>query len=571
MESLKKKLQDIDGKGYKAYKNIKGKYSFPAFTLVIDHVQADPFASPSKIRCLIPIEKTSIKKEWHQNRYRKIGLEDWLARHVSKAIKTYAGSKSGTGNSGIIAIDEPGQEVLERMAVQIDPPLLTVCLSVGLPASGRRILARQAIDQLYHDLPNIMNRSVFHLDNESIEDMIHLRDQQEVIRKYMKDHHYIAFVANGSILPRESGISNKPLKSGMVVPFKSPVSMEIAIPVPHRKEPIVGMGIRQGITLIVGGGYHGKSTLLKAIERGVYDHIKGDGREFVLTDASAVKIRAEDGRKITNVNISPFITNLPYGKETTSFTTENASGSTSQAANIIEAIEAGAGVLLIDEDTSATNFMIRDRKMQCLIAKEKEPITPFIDKVRQLFEERKCSTILVMGGSGDYFHVADAVIQMDEYQAKDVTKEAKAIAAETEDTRRKEGGEAFGSLSDRVPLPSSLNSRKGKKAKVSAKGLHHIVYGSTDLSLDDVEQLVDASQTRAIAEILFFLERTNQFGKKLTMKELLDLIEQQIDEKGLGSLTMFPDQHPGELARPRRFEIAAALNRIRTLKIHLRK
>ena len=101
------------------------------------------------------------------------------------------------------------------------------------------------------------------------------------------------------------------------------------------------MGIRKGITLIVGGGYHGKSTLLKALEAGVYNHIAGDGREFVITDDTAFKLRAEDGRSITGVDISPFIKNLPNKKDTVHFSTEDASGSTSQAANLMEALESG--------------------------------------------------------------------------------------------------------------------------------------------------------------------------------------------------------------------------------------
>ncbi|HET7615856.1 MAG TPA: P-loop domain-containing protein, partial [Bacillales bacterium] len=320
------------------------------------------------------------------------------------------------------------------------------------------------------------------------------------------------------------------------------------------------------ITLIVGGGYHGKSTLLQAVERGVYDHIGGDGREYVLTDVSACKIRAEDGRKVTQVDISPFIRNLPYGKDTEKFSSENASGSTSQAANIIEALEAGTRALLIDEDTSATNFMIRDSRMQALVAKKKEPITPFIDKVRQLYGDYDVSTVLVMGGSGDYFDVADAVIMMDQYRPHDVTREAKDIASERITDRNKEGGAHFGAMMKRSPLSVSLNSKKGKKEKVTARGLARIQYGTTDIELDQVEQLVDASQTRAIGGILHHLEKKNRLGQK-NFAELLEQIESQIEKSGLASFTPFPEQHPGELARPRTFEIAAALNRLRTLQV----
>lgn len=394
-----------------------------------------------------------------------------------------------------------------------------------------------------------------------------LCDQQQAVRRYMADNQLIAFIANGSVLPRASGISDRPLTGKDVVPFETPVEMNVEIPVPHLFEPIQGMGIKKGITLIVGGGYHGKSTLLQAIERGVYNHKQNDGREFVLTDPSACKIRAEDGREVTRVDISPFIQNLPYGKDTKRFSSENASGSTSQAANIMEVLEAGTTSLLIDEDTSATNFMIRDSRMQALVAKQKEPITPFIDKVKQLSHDYEVSTILVMGGSGDYFDVADAVVMMEQYRPFDVTQQAREIADSNTVTRQKEGGDAFGSITKRVPLPASLNSQKGRKEKVAARGLARVQYGDTDLELDQVEQLVDASQTRAIAEILHHLEKQGLLKKNQPIASLLQQVERQIQEKGLASFTPFPNQHPGDLARPRPYEIAAALNRLRTLRI----
>lgn len=566
MNRLKRQLSRIDGKGYKAYKDIRGKFDFAKFRLAIDHVQGDPFASPSKIRCLVPTEQTIIETDWFQDRNRKVALEDHIARVVANEIDRSAPHSMGTGKSGMVTIDRPGQEILERTAVSVTNEEVTVCLSVGLPAKGRTVLGHQAMKLFFDYLPEILDHSIFQLDSIKIDKVIKLSDQQKSIRKYMEDRDLVAFVEDGAVLPRESGISNRPLKGDEVVPFISPEELAVTIPVPYREEPIRGMGIKKGITLIVGGGYHGKSTLLKAIERGVYDHIQGDGREYVLTDPSACKIRAEDGRKVTHVNISPFIQNLPYGKDTERFTTENASGSTSQAANIIEALEAGAKTLLIDEDTSATNFMIRDSRMQALVAKQKEPITPFIDKVRQLYEDHGVSTILVMGGSGDYFEVADTVVLMEQYRPVDVTEDAKRIINERASEREKEGGISFGPITERFPLPASLNSRKGRKSKIAARGLSRIQYGTTDIELEQVEQLVDKSQTRAIGEVLRLIEKKHLFGNG-SLAEVLDGIQKQIEENGLASLSEFGDQHPGELARPRVMEIAGALNRLRTLKI----
>lgn len=180
----------------------------------------------------------------------------------------------------------------------------------------------------------------------------------------------------------------------------------------------------------MGGGYHGKSTLLSALERGVYNHIAGDGREYVITDPTAVKLRSEDGRLIREVDISLFINDLPNKKDTHRFSTPDASGSTSQAAGIVESMEAGSQVFLLDEDTSATNFMVRDSFMQSVIHREKEPITPFLERARDLYEKCGISTVLVAGSSGAFFHIADTVIQMDAYRPVDITEKVKGMLEE---------------------------------------------------------------------------------------------------------------------------------------------
>ncbi|TFJ92031.1 ABC-ATPase domain-containing protein [Lentibacillus salicampi] len=565
MKQLLQTLKQIDGKGYKAYKDIQGHYKFPDFDLYIDYVQGDPFATPSKIRAIVPRKKRALKDSWLESYRRRVATEDVIARKVGDAIAKGNFFIKGSGKSGNIQFDSPGQEVLERSAVQADSNAITVCISVGLPANGRKINGREAEKLFANAIPAILRNSVFSINDKEIEDAVQLADQQEAIREKMRQNNWISFVANGSVLPRGSGISNRPLKNA--VPFQSPKENEVAIDIPHQTEPIKGLAIDKGITLIVGGGYHGKSTILEAIERGIYSHTQGDGRQYVLTDPDAVKIRAEDGRQVTGVNISPFINNLPHKQDTTFFSTENASGSTSQAANVMEALEAGAGTLLIDEDTSATNFMIRDQRMQQLVHKDKEPITPFIDKIRQMRDELDVSTLLVMGGSGDYFDVADSVIMMEAYVPYNVTDEARRILSENPIDRGATDNDAFGSISERCFQQHSLQTRKGKKSKTQAKGLTKILMGQTDISFAATEQLVDTSQTRMIAEIIQYLDRTNALGGR-TLYELLDDIEQQMNQNGLASFTVFKDQHPGDIARPRRYEIAAVLNRMRTARVN---
>ncbi|SFL75059.1 ABC-ATPase domain-containing protein [Salibacterium qingdaonense] len=557
MQQLTQILQRIDNKGYKAYNDIKGSYSFGAFTLWVDHVQADPFASPSRIRVVMKRSSLGLGTECDETEARETAAVDFFARKVQQQLNKDEQKKA-------IVIDGPGQEVMDRTAVALSEKELSIRLSLHLPAKGRTILGKQAQQRLTKDLPEIIDKAVTQFQKEELQQHLELADDQQAVRRYLNENGYITFVANGSILPRQSGISNKPLRDSGVVPFHSPESLEVEIDLPHRGT-IKGMALKEGINIIVGGGYHGKSTLLEAVERGVYNHRLEDGREFVLTNDSSCKVRAEDGRSVSGVNISPFISNLPNEKDTRSFSTDNASGSTSQAAGIMESLEAGTQCLLMDEDTSATNFMIRDGCMQELVAKEKEPITPFIDKVRALHEEHGVSTILVVGGAGDYFDVADRVVMMEEYLPKDVTQEAKDIAGRIGSDRRKEAGTTFGDITPRTIQLTSFQAQKGKKEKVGGKGLYTIMYGKDNIDVSGVEQLIDSSQTNAIAEMI--RHAVQELGKEAVLEDILSFIERELKEQGLDAVSPFQGQHPGDLARPRRFELAAAINRYRPVKV----
>ena len=560
MQALKSILKRIDGKSYPAYKDLRGSFRFPFFFLYLDHIQGDPFASPSRIRLRVA---QSFPKELYATRDRKVALADFLVRRIARAIGEVVRGRRGTGQSGLVYIDAPGQQILPRTAIAIGEDFVEARLSLGLPASGRKVLGREAEEMFFQELPSLARLLLAeNVDLRAARKHTELVEDQEYLRSQLPKLGLAAFLAEGSILPRESGVSDRPLPGA--VPLEVPRELAVSVELPNRGR-IVGLGIPLGVTLIVGGGYHGKSTLLRALERGIYNHIAGDGREFVITDPKAVKIRAEDGRRVEKVDISPFINNLPFGKSTEQFSTEQASGSTSEAANIIEALECGAKVLLLDEDTSATNFMIRDSRMQELVVKEKEPITPFIDKVRQLYEEHQVSTVLVVGGCGDYFQVADTVLMMDEYRPKVATRDATAIAAKYPLARKPEGGTCFGAISERVPLPAGIDPTRGGKVKVKARRLDEIQFGSQEIDLSRIEQLVDPSQTRAIGALLAYASRKLVDGRR-SIRQIAEEIE-KLQQNGLDFLARSPGEHPGDYAAVRGLELAAALNRLRTLKV----
>jgi len=564
-DQLRTTLHRIDGRGYKAYKDLRGGYDFGRYALLIDHVQGDPFAAPSLLRVRLPQRVAKFPAELFCNRPRRIALEDYLTRAFGAACRKRGRPDRGSGKSGDIYTASCSQEVLERTSARVTADHVELRFFLGLPAFGRRIAGRQAEEMLFQELPAIAVASLLYenLPADDVRAHVQTVEDAQALRRQLAEKKLVAFVPDGAVLPRESGVSDHPLR-GEVVPFRSPDSLRVELEGPNCGR-IPGMGIPEGVTLIVGGGYHGKSTLLNAIARGVYDHIPGDGRERVVTDAEAVKIRAEDGRFIAKVDISPFINNLPFGRDTRSFSTPNASGSTSQAANIIEALESGGRALLLDEDTSATNFMIRDERMQALVVKEKEPITPLVDTIRALYTLRGVSSILVMGGSGDYFDVADTVIMMDSYRAHDVTDEAKRIARVHPTNRRQEFAGTFEGLRARVPLARGVDARRGPRGrvKIRARGEDAISFGHEQIDLSALEQIVEQSQVRACGWIIHQAAE-KLFDGKRTLPEILDLIERDLDSKGLEALV---PNLAADYARPRRHELAAALNRLRTLEI----
>ena len=572
-EDLRRMLRAVDHKSYPAYKDLRGAYSFGNFVLGIDHVQGDPFASPSRLSVQIDGAKAAFPPAYYKEKHCRIALQDYLNRLFYQEIEKYTFKAKGSGKSGLIAVSRCGQEVLERSAVTIRPTdgQLLVRFSVGFPANGRTINAAQLERILFEFLPACVTAVLFYrrLPAAKVQSVIHLAEDQQFIRSQLEPLGLCAFVANGSVLPRQSGVSDRPMKDG--IPFVSPKSMEVTLDLPHHG-PLSGMGIRKGITLIVGGGYHGKSTLLEALELGVYNHIAGDGREYVITDDSALKIRAEDGRSIKKTDISMFINNLPNKKDTRTFYSEDASGSTSQAANVIEGMESGAKAFLIDEDTCATNFMIRDELMQRVVCREEEPITPFIERARFLYEKCGISSVLVAGSSGAYFYIADTILQMDRYVPKDITEFAKKEAGRYASAAAAvQGRPAVQKLPDpalpsfqRVPT-CNMALRRDDRLKTRTRGTDDVQLGHENIDLRYLEQLADHEQTAALSYILALAEKNLLDGRK-TMTQLVDAICALMDQKGLVGLSS-GGYLPTDLAMPRRQEIFACFNRYRGLKL----
>ena len=590
---LQHELERIDRRGYPAYKDLRGQYDFGDFVLSIDHVQGDPFASPSSMSVRVPNEVLHIPAGLWDEVHRRTALEDVLLRRFSRALAACSMRAGGSGKSGVLATTCPGQEVLARSACEVDGGSVTFRFEAGLPAHGRTVDGRAAAKMLLDFVPECVERTLF-VDDGLLDQAwaaVELADDQRAAREQMEASDLVAFVANGSILPRESGVSQRTLKSALA--FEAPAEQRVVLDLPHRGK-VAGMGIKRGVTLIVGGGYHGKSTLLRALQDGVYNHVAGDGRELVLTDSTAVKLRAEDGRAVSGVDISLFIRDLPDGRDTSRFSTVDASGSTSQAAATVEAYEAGARALLIDEDTSATNFMVRDALMEAVVAREFEPITPFVERVRDLWERAGVSSIIVAGSSGAYFSVADAVLQMDRYRVHDITAHARAVCMELEvPATPRAAGFALPAGNREIAVapvaPGTDNARGDRgghddrggrgarggyggrgagrgprpdRIKVRTSGCEELQVGRGSADVRLVEQLVDPCQARALAQLVRMGAQAGILVQGKPVAKAVDELMVLLDREGWRALAEH-DYVACGLALPRPQELAAVLNRWR--------
>lgn len=460
---------------------------------------------------------------------------------------------------------DPGQVVIPNTAVLVGADGgIEARFTAGLPAAGRRVLGREADRLLLETLPALVSSTLPHSAHDSAEVRRHAEANEDAdhLRTQLPGRGLVAFIADGALLPRRSGVDDRPLNRGEATPFESPPSLRTSLDRPNGP-PVTGMGIPRGVTLLVGGGYHGKSTVLDAVARGVYNHRPGDGRELAVANPTAVKVQAEDGRSVAGLDISPFIGTLPGGADTTCFSTPNASGSTSQAAAIIEAIEAGTRLLLIDEDTAATNFMIRDRRMQVLVRGDDEPITPFIDRVRSLSDDTGVSTLLVIGGSGDYLDVADRVLAMVRYRPRDVTDEARTVAAAHPTGREAARTAARWPTRHRYPDPLSVRPRRGRRERyIKVLDRNAVAFGNDRIELAAVPQIVSWAQTRGVA-FAAALAR-NHMGDGRAMEDVLAALSAELERCGLDALD---PRKPGDLALPRMQEVGAALSRLRSLRV----
>lgn len=427
MKALYQKIRTLNGKNYGLYKSLAEKtWDFGDFSLEFLHVQGDPFAPASRVMVKANLQMLGYSSEWGFSYERRLALSDYLLRRMSCLVKERYPEKDAA-----VVFDVAGPEMLVRNSLWIDNGELRAVLQVRLPGEGRKIQSEVAAEILTMVLPDLVSTSLYNTYSRSPEGVApelvaHYKvlEDRKAILDVLGLRNLVAFVPDGAVLPRASGISEEPMEGA--VPFAAPDEMAVTLDVNGRS--VRGMGIPKGITVITGGAFHGKSTLLQALTRAVYPHVPGDGREGIVIDESALRVGVEDGRSVRGTDLSQFVRDLPGGVSTKNFTTASASGSTSEAANLLEAMEAGSSTYLIDEDSSAVNFLIRDSRVRKLLGDDREPLIPLTDRIRDIAAQGR-SFILVAGACGDYLELADNIIVMANYKAECAKTAGKPCAA----------------------------------------------------------------------------------------------------------------------------------------------
>ena len=538
------KLRALEGRPYGFYKDLKGSWQGEGFSLRFVHIQGDPFATPSVVEVWLSPAFHGIPPLFSRPEGR-IALEDFLLRRFKALLKELP-RVQGMGHSGRVYVGLEAPAILPRAGARYTEKGLYLRFRLGLPAFGRRIAGKEA-ERLLKGLLGLLEELRYPL--LGLEKHIHQAEDHAFIQERLSERGLVAFVGSGSLLPRESGASERPLEGAR--PFVSPGSLEVHFHTPHHGE-VRGMGVPKGLTLITGGGFHGKTTLLEALVRGVYPHVPGDGREWVVTERSALRVQSEDGRSVAGVDLRPFVKGLPQGRSTAFFSTQDASGSTSLAAAILEGLEAGSRLLLLDEDTSATNLLVRDARMQALV--ERETLTPLLDRVGEL-KALGVSLVLVVGGVGDYLELADTVVLMEEYQALDATARAREVAL-AHPTGRVFGEKTPFFVRARAPLPQSFDPRRGRRERVKGRGLRELVFGEETVDLSALDLLEDG-QVRTLGALLKRMR--GAADGKTPLKDLAERLLRLEDP--------FLLEEDPEAALVRPLELAAAVNRLRSLEV----
>jgi len=558
-------LAEIDGKPFAEYERLIGDFDFARYVIKCSKIETAADGEFPVFNIRVPQSIAELPGHLYDSPVRRTALEDLLTRNLCAAAAQIARfNESGWARRNIM-VAEPGQKILPRTSVLVTKEYIDARIRIAMPykvfSSGERLVdGEMARKVFFEDLPEVVSTSLFccNLDLAEAEEFVNGMEDADRVRQSLSTLGLVSFVGEGSLLAREQD-SDLP-DYDRFIPFEVAEATCTEIEVPNAGK-VTGLGISAGLTVVLGDAANGRKDFMSALAAGVFNHIPGDGREGVVTVSDAVQIAADRGRNVQEVNITPFLSESEYGNPA-SFSTPAADSFISQAASVIEALEVGARVLIVDENSSAPAFLTTDARIAGLLGST--PRTSLAQRARQIVDELGIS--LIVGGENlvaEYIPVADTVLKVEGFQVTDITEQAKALNLAVPPEAPAVNLAPMLARS-RWIMPSSIDAAVGSKDQViEAIDLNAIQYGRSVIELDSVSQIADESQTLTIGLLLYYAKlRYMQEGYPL--REMLDMIDRDLSSEGLGTIVR---DLRGDLARPRRYEVAAALNRLPTFRV----
>ena len=541
-------LTTIHGKDASAYMALAGDFDFTRF--VLHHIRIAVQGDAETVATLVlhvPQMIAGFPESLFETPIRRTALEDHLTREVAKAVSRVQ-SLTGVTGPDTIRFVNPGPHILPRSAFVVASDFVEARLSVCLPVKDGKVDADSARRIFFDLLPQIVTDAMIfcYQDAEQIQRFVQVMEDADEIRQSLMQQGLVGFVAEGS----------SPSPNGPALTIDESIRTEIGVP---NAGTLNGLAIPSGVTVVLGDPLSGRHELVAALGDGVYNHIPEDGRSLIVTVPDAVRVCAEPGRPVRNVDLRAF---LRDSQAAASVSTASASGHVSQMATSMEALQAGAQVLMYDESDSDAAFLAADARLRTVSGGHPGQAIPLSDRVRQMADEWRISIVIgAWACAGPFLASADRILWIENGVVRDVTDSARDVGFDAPDAQIHSLPEL--ATETRRICPSSIDPSCGfDDARIEAPTPDTIQFGRSIIHLAGVPQVADESQAFTLGLILNYA-KLHHLDTDRSLSEVLDLIDQELGMEGLDTLAR---DLRGNLARPRRFEIAAALNRLPTLR-----
>ena len=561
-EELYGKIEQVNLKGHGDLQQLLGDYDFSRYVLKILRIEEPVETQLSMLIVRVPQLIAGFPQDLIQTPVGRTALEDLIARKVADEIEKTASYDTAGISRRRLYFTRPGQKILPRSSLVVTEEYVEARIYFRPPMQDDKIMGSDLKELFFGMLPRIANSALIYcnLHEGEAERCVNSMSDADHIRRLLPTRGWVSFVAEQSHLCRVNHGDTPDMHRTQTLRVDDALAKSLDLP---KAGAVRGFGVPSGLTVILGDAYSGRVELMRAMSAGIYNHVRGDGREQVITVPDAVYLKAEAGRSVRRVDLSAFLRDA--GDENSPvFSSPNADVFASEAAATVEALEAGARALLFDESDSSPEFLARDPRLAGLTPPAEQRITPLSAIARRMVDQLGVS--VVVAGTvtvTDFIPVADTVLRIANFKVYDVTKEAKKLVTAVPAPSAPINVASMVERSRSI-VPSSIDPSAGRSDfLIEADDIHSLRFGREKIDLSSVEQLADVDQTRTIGRILYYA-KTRYMEEVRPIREILDAIDHDLSSEGLETLTRTLQ---GDLARPRRYEIAAALNRLPSLRI----